>query len=81
MHGHRFAMSPTPKRKRPTKATPRKRYFVFGPELQLGLYKKSKSPHNACLSPEQRLGEHCGKEYIDILVKYGFHKEKPIFKA
>ena len=28
-------------KKRPAKATPRKRYFVFGPELQLGLYKKS----------------------------------------
>ena len=54
-------------KKRPAKATPRKRYFVFGSELQLGLYKESKSPHNACLSPEQSLEEHCGKEYIDIM--------------
>ena len=53
-------------KKRPAKATPRKRYFVFGPELQLGLYKESKSPGES-LSSEQRLEEHCGKEYIDIM--------------
>ena len=65
----RTSLRDVTKAKTAKKATPRKRYFVFGPELQLGLYKKSKSPQAPVLAREQRLREHCGKENIDILVK------------
>ena len=65
MYEHRFAMSPAPKSaKRPAKATPRKRYFVFGPELQLGLYKKSKSPQRKSKSASRGSGNTAAKSTL-----------------
>ena len=52
MYGHRLAMSPTPKSaERPAKATPRKRHFVSGAELQLGNH--AKIPTKSLSKPER----------------------------
>ena len=61
-----------------TTTTPRKRHFVFGAKLQLGNPATEKEPRRGdiVLNPEQRLREHCGKEYIDILEEEKIQSER-----
>ena len=62
-------MSPIPNPQAPRKSNTAQAVLCLRPRASARTIQKEQIPTHACLSPEQRLGEHCGKEYIDILVK------------